>query len=89
MAEGSPQNSFENKCNVLSDLWMQYRFDKQFEDFVSYNDIGLPLAFLISEELVNAKPQAKSMVEETYDLLLAALGKEDGEFESFDDLMLG
>jgi len=89
MAEGSPQNSFENKCNVLSDLWMTYRFDKKFEDFVSYNDIGLPLAFLVSEELVKPNPQAKSMVEETYDLLLAALDKEDGEFESFDDLMLG
>jgi len=89
MAEGSPQNSFDNKCAVLSDLWMQYRFDKQFEDFVSYNDIGLPLAFLVSEELVKPNPQAKSMVEETYDLLLAALDKEDGDFESFDDLMLG
>ena len=89
MAEGSPQNSFDNKCTVLSDLWMQYRFDKQFEDFVSYNDIGLPLAFLISEELVKPSSQAKSMVEETYDLLLAALSKEDGDFESFDDLMLG
>lgn len=89
MAEGSPENSFTNKCAVLSDLWMTYRFDKQFEDFVSYNDIGLPLAFLVAEELVKPAPQAKAMVEETYSLLLAALDKEDGDFESLDDLMLG
>jgi len=89
MAEGSPKNSFENKCSVLSDLWMTYRFDKKFADFIEYNDIGLPLAFVIAEDLVKPAPQAKAMVEETYELLLAALDREDGDYESFDDLMLG
>lgn len=83
------KTTFENKCNILSDLWMQYRFDKQFEDFVSYNDIGLPLGFLVSEELVKPAPQAKAMLEETFELLLAALGREDTGFESLDDVMVG
>lgn len=83
------KTTFENKCNILSDLWMQYRFDKQFEDFVSYNDIGLPLGFLVSEELVKPTPQAKAMLEETFELLLAALGREDTGFESLDDVMVG
>ena len=89
MAEGSPANSFDNKCAILTDLWLQYRFEKKFEDFVSYNDVGLPLAFLVSEELVKPGPQAKMMLNETYDLLLAALKRDDGDFESLDDLMLG
>lgn len=81
--------TFENKCVILSELWMGYRADKKFQDFVDYNDIGLPLAFLIDEELVRAEPQAKVMVEETFELLIAAVGVEDTGFDSLDELMLG
>lgn len=81
--------TFENKCAILSEVWMGYRGDKRFEDFVDYNDIGLPLAFLIDEELVRAEPQAKVMLEETFDLLIAAVGVEDTGFDSLDELLLG
>ena len=87
--EDKKLTTFENKAGILSDLWMNYRQDKQFEDFVSYNDIGLPLAFLIDEDLVKPKPLGKSMVEETFDLLLGALEIEDEGFESLDDLLVG
>lgn len=81
--------TFENKCVILSDLWMGYRVDKKFEDFVEYNDIGLPLAFLVDEELVKPAPQAKAMIDETFDLLIAALGVEDTGFDSLDEMMVG
>lgn len=81
--------TFENKCNILAELWLGYRDDKGFEDFVAYNDIGLPLAFLVSEDLVKPAPLAKQMLEETFSLLLAANEREDTGFESLDDLMLG
>jgi len=68
---------------------MQYRFEKQFEDFVQYNDIGLPLAFLIDEELVKPNPTAKAMIEETFELLLTALKIEDAGFDSLDELLVG
>ena len=81
--------TFENKCAILSELWMGYRGEKKFQDFVDYNDIGLPLAFLIDEELVRAEPQAKVMVDETFELLIAAVGVEDTGFDSLDELFLG
>lgn len=88
MAETN-STTFENKCTILSDLWMQYRFEKQFEDFVQYNDIGLPLAFLVDEELVKPNPTAKAMIEETFELLLTALKIEDAGFDSLDELLVG
>ena len=88
MEENSKATTFENRCGILGDLWMQYRFEKQFEDFVQYNDIGLPLAFLIDEELVKPNAMAKSMVDETFDLLLVALKVEDNGFESLDELLV-
>lgn len=80
--------TFDNKCDILADLWMQYRFEKQFEDFISYNDIGLPMAFMVSEELVRPNELAKSMIEETFELLLISLKVKDEGYESLDDVFL-
>ena len=78
---------FATKCKILGDLWMQYRFEKQFEDFVSYNDLGLPLAFMASEDLVKPGALAKDMINETFDLLLASLKISDEGFESLDEVL--
>lgn len=85
----SQGTTFENKCAILSDLWMSYRFDKKFADFIDYNDIGLPLAFVIDEDLARPQPMGKNMIEETFDLLLASMQLEDTGFESLDDLFVG
>jgi hypothetical protein len=89
MEEPETQTTFENKCNILADLWMNYRFDKMFQDFVDYNDLGLPLAFLVSEDLVKPGAMARSMVEESFDVLLASLKIEDQGYDSLDDLLVG
>lgn len=84
------ETSFENRCDILSDLWLEYKDDPQFADFVSYNDLGLPLSFLISEGLVTPSDKATVMVNETFVLLLRSLGiEEDAGFDSLDDLLMG
>lgn len=83
------ENKFNKKADILSDLWMNHRDNAEFQDFVEYNDIGLPMAFCASEDLARPTPMGKRMIEETYALLLAALDREDGDYESLDDLMLG
>lgn len=80
--------SFENKCAILADLWMDYRDDEEFVDFLEYNDLGLPIAYAISSNIVATKPMAEQFVNETFDLLLAALEiSEDTGFETLDDLL--
>lgn len=83
------ETTFENKCNILSELWMDYRDEPDFKDFVSYNDLGLPLGFLISENVVTPNPRAKDMIEETFVLLLATLEVDDAGFTTLEELMLG
>jgi hypothetical protein len=85
----SEQTTFDNKCNILADLWLNYRSEEEFQDFVEYNDLGLPLSFCISENLVKPGEKAISIVEETFELLLKAVEVEDAGFDSLDDLMLG
>jgi len=78
----------ENKANILADLWMNYRDDENFEDFISYNDLGLPLAYLLSAGVVKSTEQADKFVNETFDLLLASLEVEDTGFDNIDDIFI-
>jgi len=79
--------TFSNKCAILSDLWMNYRDDEGMQDFVEYNDMGLPLAYFIDSDIVTPKDQARMFVEETFNLLLGALDIEDKEFESLNQML--
>jgi hypothetical protein len=79
--------TFENKCVILSDLWLNYRYDKEFADFIEYNDMGLPLAYTLSEGIVNGTDMSTKFIDETFDLLLSGLEIEDTGFESLDELL--
>lgn len=35
--------SFEGRCSILGDLWLDYKENKELKDFIQYNDLGLPL----------------------------------------------
>jgi hypothetical protein len=70
---------FENKCEILADLWLNFRNDSEIEDFVDYNDLGLPLAYLIHAELVEVLEDGMPYVEETYNLLAKSLGVDPDE----------
>ena len=80
-------NSFDNKISILAELWMNYRDDEDLQDFVEYNDLGLPLAYFLMNEIVIPSQIAAVYIDETYNLLIASLGVEDKEWESLDELL--
>lgn len=81
---------FDIRCEILADLWMEYRQDEQFKDFVEYNDLGLPLSYAIANSIVEASQMAESFVNEAFDLLVTGLGlEEDTGFENLTDLLEG
>jgi len=79
--------TFDNKCSILSDVWLNYRYDEQFTDFIEYNDMGLPLAYALSEGIVKSTETAEVFINETFDLLIAGLSLDDTGFESLDDIL--
>ncbi len=82
------ETTIENKIDILSEIWLNYRQDTEFTDFIEYNDLGLPLAYAISAQIVPITDRAKGFVEETFALLLAGLDiAEDTGFESLDDIL--
>ena len=80
-------NTFENKITILAELWMNYRDDEGLQDFVEYNDLGLPLAYFLMNEIVMPTSQSELYINETYDLLIASLTVEDRQWESLDELL--
>ena len=80
-------NLFDNKVSILAELWMNYRDDEQLKDFIEYNDLGLPMAYFLMNELLLPTQQAEIYINETYNLLLASLGVDDVEYESLDELL--
>jgi hypothetical protein len=80
-------NDFSNKTTILAELWMNYRDDEQLKDFIEYNDLGLPMAYFLMNELVLPTKQSEVYVNETYELLISSLGAQDLEFESLDELL--
>jgi len=78
----------DKKAEILAELWLNYRDDQEFSDFIEYNDLGLPLAYAISTKIVKTTPAAEKFIVETFDLLLAGIGiDEDTGFEDLTDVL--
>lgn len=84
-------NDFEIECQVLSGLWMDYRSEQVFEEFIEYNDIGLPLAHYVADGLIRKsalEPAAITYISDTYTLLFQMLNLPlSHEYETIDDLL--
>jgi len=80
--------SFDDRCSILAELWMNYRNDQNFEDFISYNDLGLPLAYLLDNRIVKSTALSVKFINETFDLLLGSLELKDNGYVTLDDIFL-
>lgn len=80
-------NDFSNKISILSELWMNYRDDDNLKDFIEYNDLGLPLAYILFNEIATVAPESEMYINETYDLFIQSLGVEDIEYTSLDQIL--
>ena len=79
--------TLENKTNILAELWLNYRNDEAFLDFIEYNDLGLPLAYVIDNKIVEVTQRASEFIEETFALLLDGLHLEDTGYDDLDELL--
>lgn len=84
------KTTFENKCEILAKLWVDYSNDDSFEDFFQTNDISLPLSFAISKNLIAGVTQeAEGLIEDTFVALLEIYDVEDSGFDSLDEILEG
>ena len=79
---------FTSKCEILGHFYSQYRDERDFEDFMEFNDLGLPLAYFVSENLCEVSDDGVRYINETYDLFLASLELKDTGFDNLEDVFL-
>ena len=74
--------NLENKCRILSDLWIHLKDEEKEEDFIEdydlyelirYADLSLPLAYLIHHELAIANEESVRLIDEAYAILVEFL----------------
>jgi len=78
---------FETQCEILSDMWLNYRTDEAVSEMFEYFDLGFPLAYAYNESLIKLEPSAKVLIEDTFSAVVVAFGHEDDTgFETLSDL---
>ena len=78
---------FDTQCEIMSDLWLNYRTEEAFIPLFELFDMGFPLAFAYNQGMVTLNPVAKSFIQMTWAGTYEAFGhEEDTGFESVDDL---
>jgi len=79
---------FTKVCEILGSLYSNYRDDAELDDFMDFNDLGLPLAYLSAENLCQVSDDGARYIMETWNLFLQSLNLEDtGNWDSLDDLL--
>lgn len=77
---------FSKQVEILGEFYQNYKDDEALEDFIEFNDLGLPLAYLTSEGLCEATEDGKKYISETWSLFLASLSLKDEGFESLNQI---
>ena len=78
---------FTKVCEILGALYINYKEDKEFKDFIDFNDLGLPLAYLVTENLCEVSDDGARYITETWALFVESLGLEDIGFETLDQML--
>jgi hypothetical protein len=78
---------FSNVCDILGELYANYKDDKEFSDFIEFNDLGLPLAYMVRENLAVPSDDGAKYIVETWDLFLKSLNVEDSGFTDLDSVL--
>lgn len=73
---------YKTICTILADLWQNYRDEDEFSDFIEYNDLGLPMAYLLREGMVSEiTEEGQLYINESFSLFVSALGLNPEEIE--------
>ena len=80
--------TFENKCNILADVWLNFRFDDEYTEIIAYNDLGFPLAYALDSGMIESNERVASFVDEAWSMLLSAIGTDDKGFETYDEMLI-
>ena len=76
------------KAEILVQFTQDNLNDELYEDFFDYNDLGIPMAISVMQDLVILTDEGENLLDETWKELCQLFGADpNGEYENIDDLM--
>ena len=77
------------KAEIIFEFINDYASDEAFEDFFSYNNLGVPMAVMIVNDLIILNEGGVLVLDETWESLCENLNNADPEYdyESLDELI--
>lgn len=81
--------SFSIKCEILAEAYLESAYNPDLDDFVKFCNIGLPLAYLINQDLVEPKGE-KSLeyLDNTWSIFCDSLGLDpNGDYKNVEDFL--
>jgi hypothetical protein len=69
----------------LGEIWLNQRDNEDFDDFIAYHDMGLPLAYANVAKYATLSEEGARLVNETFEQLLSGFGMEDANYKNPDE----
>jgi hypothetical protein len=77
--------TFDNKVSILVEVLQNE--EPQWQDFINYNNLGLPFAYGVQRGWFPAGEDVTRLIEKTFDILLQVLDIEtDTGFEELEEM---
>ena len=76
------------KCRFIEDFYRLCQKEKIHLDFVTYNDLAIPLAISVVAEIADLKGKGQEIINETYSLMCVLLAvSADKEYWNFEEML--
>jgi hypothetical protein len=80
--------SFSTKCEILTEVYTESSWNEELTEFRYSNDIGLPLAYMVNQDLATPKETGETFIELTWENLCSYLRIDDKkEYKSSDEMI--
>lgn len=76
--------STKEKAEIIFEFINEYKMDGVFDDFFSYNDLGVPMAVMIVNDLIILTDEGLDVINETWKSLCEQLNDADPHYEYAD-----
>jgi hypothetical protein len=80
------QTPYEIRCEILEYLLSYMKDDEDWTEFISHNDMGLPLASFVVMEVIESTDKVEAHINQTWDNLMDHMEISDSGFESAEEL---
>jgi hypothetical protein len=82
------ETSLDEKAQIIVEFVQDFRESGEYEDYFNYNDLGIPLAIALAQDMADLTESGLQIFEETWRHLCELFDMDEtASYESIEDLM--